>query len=104
MNVSQASSAPTGSNSSSPATDEPISFTHNGHEYTATHEADGGVTVSRDDGITKYFNAEQAGDLRGLPTQDVLFGAPQDIPDASFQGTPLGQLFDPTPSAPEPLW
>jgi hypothetical protein len=106
--------APTGSQPisptpSAPRTNDPIAFTHNGHQYTATHEDDGGVSVRRDDGITMQFNAEQAADLQGLPTQNVLFGAPADAPDASFQGVPLDQVYngDPTSSSPapsEPLW
>jgi hypothetical protein len=60
--------------------------------------------VRRDDGITMVFNAQQAAALQGLPTQNVLFGAPQDVPNASFQGTSLGQFFDNPSSAPERLW
>jgi hypothetical protein len=65
--------------------------------------------VRRDDGITMHFNAEQAAGLQGLPTQNVLFGAPHNSPDASYNDIPLGKFFDnPSLSAPapaqEPLW
>lgn len=93
-------------NPPSPAKGEPITFTHDGHEYTVTYEADGGAIVSRDDGITKHLNAEQAALLQGLPTTEPLFGAAPDAPQASFDGMPLGTLFDdpPASSAPTPLW
>jgi hypothetical protein len=97
--------SPINSNPLPRATDEPIRFTHDGQQYTATYDADGGVAVSREDGITMHFNAEQAAGLHGLPTQDVLFGAPHNVPNASYQGIPLGQFFDnPSSSAPESLW
>jgi hypothetical protein len=106
MSIPSVSAPAIPSNQSSQANDEPTTFTHDGHQYEVNREADGGVSVSRDDGITMVFNAKQAAGLQGLPTQNVLFGAPQDIPDASFQGTPLGQLFDnpSSSSAPERLW
>ncbi len=106
--MSSVSPAGTGALASIPpsrATDEPIPFTHDGQQYTATYDADGGVAVRREDGITMHFNAEQAAGLHGLPTQDVLFGAPHNVPNASYQGIPLGQFFDnPSSSAPESLW
>lgn len=100
-----ASSPAIASNPTSPASDEKVAFTHHGQQYTATYGADGGVDVSRG-GETMHFNAEQAADLRGLPTENTLWGASADAPDASFQGVPLGKIFD-NPSSPttgEPLW
>jgi hypothetical protein len=90
------------------ASNEPVAFTHRGEQYTVTHDADGGVSVSHG-GTTMQFNAEQAADLQNLPTENTLWGAPPDAPDASFQDVPLGQVFGDTPSspatsAPAPLW
>jgi hypothetical protein len=106
MSISSIGATASASNPSSPATDERTAFTHDGHQYEVTREADGGATVSRDDGITMYFNPKQAADLQGLPTQNTLWGAPQDVPGASFHGIPLGQFFDnpSSSSAPERLW
>lgn len=84
----------------------PIPFTHKGQQYTVTYDADGGAAV-RQGGTTMHFNAEQAADLKGLPTREVLFGAPADAPNAAFMGKPLEQVFAPPPSSPktpEPLW
>lgn len=100
-----ASSTAIASNPTPPASDEKIAFTHHGQQYTATYDADGGVDVSRG-GMTMHFNAEQAADLQGLPTENTLWGASADAPDASFQGVPLSRIFD-NPSSPttrDPLW
>jgi hypothetical protein len=88
--------------------EEPVTFTQNGQQYSVEPDADGGTWLHRG-GDAIYLNAEQAADLSGVPNQNVLFGAPLDAPDASFQGKPLGQLFGDPPSssappATEPLW
>jgi hypothetical protein len=109
LNSVSASSTATASNPSSPAPNEPVAFTHRGEQYTITHEADGGVSITRG-GTTMQFDAGQAADLRGLPTENTLWGASADAPDASFQGVPLEQVFsDPasspaTSAPPERLW
>jgi hypothetical protein len=96
------------SNPPSSMPQEPVTFTQNGQQYSVERDANGGAWLQRG-GDAVYLNAEQAAELTGVPNQNVLFGAPLDAPDASFQGSPLGQLFGDSPStsapaAPERLW
>jgi hypothetical protein len=100
--------SPIALNPPSPQANEPIAFTHHGHQYTVAYENDGGVSVRREDGITMLFNAEQAADLQGLPTEAALWGT-VDAPGASFQGVPLKDLFSnalpsSAPATPGRLW